>query len=91
MTPEDRAVLISAVEYLRQRDRDCWTDWASIYHYCVPGMHPDTFVDILLTACDDSDSSVQMLICDDDFTSHGPRFRILPQWYDYLNKLAGDP
>ncbi|MDE2517952.1 MAG: hypothetical protein O0X93_01670 [Methanocorpusculum sp.] len=90
MTPKDNAVLISAVEYLRHHDRDCWVDWNCIYHHCVPSMHPDSFVNILLTACDDADTNVQMLVCNDDFAaSPGPFFKLLPQWYDYLNKLGG--
>ena len=53
-------------------------------------MKPGKFVVILLTACDDGDSNVQILICDYDFTLGDTQFQMLPQWGTYFNKLAGD-
>lgn len=90
MNPHDRAILITSVEYLRCQERNAWTYFGNIYLDAQPGMKPQAFIDILLTACDDGDSSVQLMECDDNFNT-GPGFRLLPGWWEYLNTLAGDP
>ena len=87
MNAEKRAVLISAIDELRQEVRGSWVHWINIT--ASGDLNPDEIVDILLTACDDGESSVQILECDNKFDSfEGPSFRMLPEWWDYLNRLA---
>ena len=87
MNAEKRAILISAIDELRQEVRGSWVHWINIT--ASSDLNPEEIVDILLTACDDGESSVQILECDNKFDSFaGPSFRMLPEWWDYLNRLA---
>ena len=87
MNAEKRAILNAAVNGCRRKVRGSWVVWVNIP--ASSDLNPDEIVDILLTACDDGESSVQILECDNKFDSfEGPSFRMLPEWWDYLNRLA---
>ena len=52
MNAEKRAILISAIDELRQEVRGSWVHWINIT--ASSDLNPDEIVDILLTACDDT-------------------------------------